>query len=103
MPFIPYDHSQRIQLFNSDIDNAINSLHSGRACGFDGLDDITIKKPSLRHHFINRLRPLFEDWINGSPMPQYLKQSKVIPLSKEDGTEYPKVGNIRTIAVAPAL
>ena len=45
----------------------------------------------------------FEKWINGEePIPGYLKQARVIMLSKTD-SQYPEVGDVRVIAILPAL
>ena len=41
-------------------------------------------------------------WWNGAPLPKYLKQARIVALSK-DGTERPSEGDIRTIAIVPQL
>ena len=41
-------------------------------------------------------------WIAENKIPSYLNIARMIPLSKE-ATAYPEVGNIRTIAVLPAI
>ena len=37
-------------------------------------------------------------------MPQYMKKAKIIPLSKDaNNSQFPEVGQVRTIAVTPAI
>ena len=45
----------------------------------------------------------FEKWINGiEEIPTYLKTARTTMLSKTD-SQYPPVGDIRVIAILPAL
>ena len=50
----------------------------------------------------SKLARTFEKWINKSMIPKYVKTARIIALSK-DGTPYPSYGQIRPIAVLPAI
>ena len=79
-------------------------MKSNKAIGVDGLPDYVLKDPGRRELIIDRLMSPFNKWMNGEEqLPEYLKTTKVIPLSKVDGELYPNVGMIRTIAVATSL
>ena len=46
----------------------------------------------------------FNSWITDLRIPAYTKVAKIIPLSKdENNSPFPKLGDVRTIAVAPAI
>ena len=49
-----------------------------------------------------KCRKQIESWINNHNTPSYLKHSRLIPLSKSN-SQYPNVGDVRTIAVLPAF
>lgn len=71
--------------------------------GVDGLPDYILKDQCRRKQLKAKLKGVFEDWLNGEPLPTYMKTCRVVALSKEDGQQYPKLGKIRTIAVAPSV
>ena len=88
-----------------DIDNAAKKMKSGKAVGVDSLRDVTLlealKKPSIKE----KIRSKFESWLNQEiDLPQYMKTAKTIFLSKDEhGSQFPKEGEVRIIAVLPAI
>jgi hypothetical protein len=88
---------------DEEVDAALKDLKTNKAVGVDGLADYILKNRDRREMITQKLRPIFQKWYNGEVLPKYLKKTRVITLSKEDGEIYPAVGKIRTIAVAPAL
>ena len=48
------------------------------------------------------MKMLITGWVNGLPIPAYFTIAKTFLLSKEE-TPYPKEGNVRIIAVLPAV
>lgn len=71
--------------------------------GIDGLKDTLLKKTLLGNDKIkNKLKQHIQLWINNSSIPNYLKHARSIALSKSSSC-YPKVGEIRTISILPAL
>ncbi len=53
---------------------------------------------------LTKILVAFNKWFTEGRVPQYLKSSRVITLSKDQNiSKYPEVGEIRTIAIAPAL
>jgi hypothetical protein len=93
----------RLRITEEEMDWAFNTLKSNKAIGVDGLPDFVLKNKERRELLKARLTPVFEEWLNGKPLPAYLKTTRVVTLSKEDGEQYPAHGKIRTIAVAPAI
>lgn len=49
-----------------------------------------------------KLKYRFHAWLNGEDIPNYLKIGRIFVLSKED-SQFPQVGNIRTISILRAL
>ena len=86
---------------NEEIVLELNNLRK-RAVGVDGLNSATLKSASHSEAVVCKLRITCQQWLDNGQIPEYLKQAKVIPLSKET-TMFPQVGNIRTIAVLPAI
>ena len=85
------------------MDRAIFRLSSGKAPGIDKLRDIHLKfllktSPNVRH----KLQVLITKWLNGGEIPNYFTHAKTFLLSKEQN-QFPKVGNVRIIAVLPAV
>ena len=62
-----------------------------------------LKDDSRSEMLRQKLIPEMEKWLNGAPLPIYMKTTRVVALSKEDGNHYPSYGKIRTIAVSPAI
>ena len=81
---------------------AVAKLSKNKATGIDGLKDSQIKALSRIEKFAEKMRSQFEDWINGKNLPPYLSTARTVFLSK-DGTPYPKEGDVRIIAILPAL
>ena len=50
----------------------------------------------------NKLLKSFNEWSFVGKVPKYLNKARIVSLSKEDGTQYPALGNIRTISILPA-
>ena len=86
-----------------EINDALEDLKKNKAIGVDGLADFLLRDKERRSMLVDKLYPTFNQWINGKELPPYLKRTRVIALSKEQDNPYPKMGKIRTIAVAPAL
>ena len=81
---------------------AVAKLSKNKATGIDGLKDVQIKALSRFEKFAEKMRSQFEDWLNGKNLPAYLTTARTVFLSK-DGTQYPKEGDVRIIAILPAL
>ena len=52
---------------------------------------------------IDKLKPIFEKWINGEALPTYMTTTRVVFLSKEEGNPTPAEGKVRTIAISNAV
>ena len=57
-----------------------------------------MKDPKVFRKFQNFLT----DWLNGSSIPDYIATARTVFLSK-DGTPYPVEGDVRVIAILPAI
>lgn len=84
---------------------ALQKLSSNKAIGVDKLKDSSLKKAvRASEPLAEKLRDLFEKWINGvEEIPQYFMQARTIALSKEDGVTYPAWGAVRLIGVMLAI
>ena len=69
----------------------------------DGLPDYLLKDEGRLDRLKGKLIPDMEEWLNGKALPGYMKTTRVVALSKEDGNHYPAYGKIRTIAVSPVI
>ena len=68
----------------------------------DQLRDTQLKSLCKIPKVAEKLRSCFEYYLNGGALPDYFATAKTVFLSK-DGTAYPKEGDVRTIAVLPAI
>ena len=84
-----------------DVDAAVGSLKN-KAIGLDMLSARLLKLPCVRAKVVPKITAAFNDWQEHATCPHYLKSAKIIPLSKQN-TEYPDVGQIRLIAILPAI
>ena len=100
MPDISALGSDSIDVTDEDIKQAFKKLKTGKAIGVDILPDKLLKAQAANEQVFIKIKAQFRSWLNGEPLPKYMKQSKTIILSKEDGNQYPKNGNIRTLAVS---
>jgi hypothetical protein len=78
-------------------------LLGNKAVGIDGLKDTNLKKILLGNDRIkNKLKEHIQLWLTNGSIPTYLKHARAIAISKSSSC-YPKVGEIRTISILPAL
>ena len=88
----------------SIFDTALRKLAQGKATGYDGLPDTILKELGKTKSIKLKLMDQFNLWARRGFLPGYLTIAKVIPLSKDkDNSQFPAVGDVRTIAVLPAL
>ena len=100
---LPYKPSkERLFISTLEFKLAVAKLSKNKATGIDGLKDVQIKVLTRFEKFSEKMRAQFEEWLNGKNLPQYLITARTVFLSK-DGTQYPKEGEVRIIAILPAL
>ena len=88
----------------AELNVAREKLSRNKAVGLDQLKDRHFHNDLIWEKIQNKIKNNFNRWITELRIPQYLKVAKIIPLSKdEDNSPFPKLGDIRTIAVAPAI
>ena len=66
--FVPAT-SEKVTVSMEEMQAAFTRLKSGKSVGRDGLSDLMLKNPVYRDLLISKLRPIFEDWVNGSAYP----------------------------------
>lgn len=86
----------------SELELARINLSSGKACGHDKLVDRWLKNDTIWKASKEKIRLLFEGWLNGAEIPPHLKMGRIFCLSKQE-TNYPEFGKIRTITILPVL
>ena len=92
-----------IAVTDDDIAWATKRLSSNKAIGIDKLKDTHLKLLLKYSEPVKeKIKRLITGWVNGLPIPEYFTVAKTFLLSKED-TPYPKVGNVRIIAVLPSI
>ena len=97
---MPNDHVQHVS--NADIRMALHLLAKGKATGNDCLGD-RLLHDLIKHNAVRqKIKCTFAEWLNGARVPAYITTARVIFLSKEQ-TPYPAEGNVRTIAILPAI
>ena len=84
-----------------EVENAL-TYTGNKATGLDALAIKHLKNRTTRANLTAKLSIEFTNWANNSSIPEYIKRARVIPLSKDD-TDTPDYGQIRTIAILPAL
>jgi hypothetical protein len=70
--------------------------------GLDGLKDTVLKRLGNTEQLIHKLQATFNHWIATGKMPKYMTQTRMVALSKSH-SPYPEVGDIRTLAISPAI
>ena len=85
----------------ADIEWALRGL-GNKATGIDELEARVIKRKGHRKQLVQKLATTFNHWLTTNKVPKYVKTGKLLNLSK-DGTEYPGVGQIRTISMGCGL
>lgn len=91
----------RYLVTKADVEAAIRSL-GNKATGVDELDARVIKRRGHKQQLVQKLATTFNHWLTTNKVPKYVKTGKLLNLSK-DGTEYPGVGQIRTISMGCGL
>ena len=91
-----------IEISDSELEMARAKLSSGKASGLDLFLDKWLKNQIIWQSHKEKIRSCCEDWLNGKPLPSYLKTGRIFCLSKEDSS-YPQFGKIRTITILPVL
>ena len=81
----------------------MTTLKKDKAIGTDGLPDYVLKQNNRQEMLTEKLKTVFESWLNGHEIPKYVKTTRIVALSKEENNPYPEVGKIRTIAVSSAV
>ena len=103
LPWVPRS-AHRIAVSADDVLEALDRLSRGKAVGDDALRDNHLREALLGSVELRfRLAERFEAWLNSEePLPAYMKEARTVMLSK-DGTAYPPEGEVRVIAILPAL
>ena len=73
-----------------------------KATGLDGMRNSIFKDEKFQATIAWKLKNAMNRWFVRKQFPNYLKASRVIPLSKKS-SKYPPVGEIRTIAILPTV
>lgn len=85
-----------------ELDDAIKNLPKGKAIGVDELPDKLLKRKETWMAIKKKILDTFNEWLENNHMPQYILTTRIVPLSKTESV-FPPTGDVRTIAVAPAL
>ena len=80
---------------------ARTNLSYHKAIGLDQLADMLYKDDKFWEKVKGRLLQTFNVWCCQAQIPSYINRSRIVSLSKEDGTQYPSFSNIRTISILP--
>jgi hypothetical protein len=79
-------------------------LSNGKAKGVDELEDKMFKDPEIWEMIRHKTLSFFNNCLAEAKVPTYFKKARVVPLSKDpNGSQFPKYGEVRTIAVTPAI
>ena len=84
----------------SDIESAASSCNFGKALGPDGFDGTVLIK---NQELMNKVCGDIAIAMNSGSIPNHLKLSRIIPLSKRKGSAVASLNEIRTIAVGSHL
>ena len=57
------------------------------------------KDETFWHLIKGRLLDSYNKWCYCGAIPDYINDSRIVSLSKEEYTQYPELGNIRTISI----
>ena len=81
----------------------MSKMANGKAVGVDMLHDNTLKA-AIRQSLPlkTKIAQVFERWINGEQIPEYITTAKTFVLSKEK-SQFPKQGNVRIISVLSSM
>ena len=87
-----------------ELEIARRDLAKGKALGVDELPDLYFKDRDIWERIKIRILEIFNQWAAGNKLPKYLNKATIIPLSKDANSPlFPRVGDVRTIAVIPSL
>ncbi|KEJ82925.1 hypothetical protein OXYTRIMIC_810 [Oxytricha trifallax] len=80
----------------TDVDKGITECNFNKAIGQDGFDGkMLAKSENLKRTVVQTI----VKWINQGTFPQYIKEGRLVLLSKNQGELYPEVNNTRPIVV----
>ena len=103
LPWVPRSQ-YRASVTADQVLEALRRLSFGKAVGLDGLGDRHLRDALKQDESLReKTAGLFESWLNGdAAMPPHLKVARTVMLSK-DGTQYPLYGEVRVVAILPAV
>ena len=91
----------RIFNFEWDIDRSIKSLSKSKEVEFDK-NPGSVLKLEKDHSLINKLKSIFEDWMQRREVPGYLMKGRLILLCK-DNIDHPAIIDTRLISILLAV
>ena len=92
------------EISEAELEISRQKLSRHKAVGIDLLKDMIFHDDVLWDTVKSKVLAKFNEWVLTLRIPSYLKLAKIIPLSKDpDGSPYPSLGQVRTIAVTPAI
>ena len=97
--------SREEDLFSEEeLEVARQRLSRHKAVGIDLLRDMVFHDTVLWDKVKGKVLTKFNEWVTTLRIPSYLKLAKIIPLSKDpNNSPFPEIGQVRTIAVTPAI
>ncbi|KEJ82912.1 Ubiquitin carboxyl-terminal hydrolase [Oxytricha trifallax] len=79
-----------------DVEKAIKESNFNKAIGPDGFDGKILTKSE---EILKTVSEKITEWLKSGKIPQYIKEGRLILLSKTSGEHYPEVNNTRAIIV----
>ncbi|KEJ82384.1 hypothetical protein OXYTRIMIC_127 [Oxytricha trifallax] len=79
-----------------DVEKGIAECNFNKAIGQDGFDGKMLSKAG---HLKKTINAKIQEWISKGKFPEYIKEGRLILLSKNQGELYPEIGNSRPIVV----
>ena len=95
--------SAEVIITEGELEVARTKLSKHKAVGVDRLADMRFHNEVLWDRIKDKVLFKFNEWALTLKIPQYLKLARIIPLSKEANSAFPAHGQVRTIAVTPAI
>ena len=92
------------EITEGELNIARHKLSHNKAIGVDLLPDKFFHNNVLWMNMKTKILRTFNEWTTTLRIPSYVKKAKIIPLSKDaNNSPFPILGEVRTIAVTPAI
>ena len=88
IPSLPREPVLTDPITQIEVENSLRRLRM-KATGIDGLPAIMLKSHWNVTKIVDKLTHTFNVWVKEGKTPAYIKQARLIPLSKDPGIEYP--------------